>query len=239
MTGELAAREELIDDLRQVQFSFELAGERVPGLLYLPAQPERPLPLVLIQHPATSSKDDYFVADPARMWARRGWVCGGIDAPLHGDRLEHDPLAILRDRERFPQLVAQFSAELSATVDQLAERYPIDLARLGFVGYSLGSMLGLPAVAIDGRFRAAVFCLVGEGGLAGPATGPGSHAGRLGATAVRVVGKLHDELISRDSTEALYNAIPGPKDITWLPGGHFEIGPDVVRAAGDWLKERL
>jgi len=25
----------------------------------------------------------------------------------------------------------------------------------------------------------------------------------------------------------------------WLPGGHFEIGPDVIKAAGDWLKAKL
>jgi fermentation-respiration switch protein FrsA (DUF1100 family) len=56
---------------------------------------------------------------------------------------------------------------------------------------------------------------------------------------VRIVGKEQDELIPRSATEALYDALPGMKDIVWLPGGHFEIGPDVVKAAGDWLKERL
>jgi predicted esterase len=56
---------------------------------------------------------------------------------------------------------------------------------------------------------------------------------------VRIVGKLHDELIPRAATEALYNALPGQKEITWLPGGHFEIGPDVVRAAGEWIRKWL
>jgi fermentation-respiration switch protein FrsA (DUF1100 family) len=103
----------------------------------------------------------------------------------------------------------------------------------------MGSMLGLPAVAIDGRFKAAVFCLVGEGGLAGAASGSTSYVAKLGRVAVRVVGKTHDELIPRESTEALYEALPGDKDIVWLPGGHFEIGPDVIKAAGEWLKEHL
>lgn len=239
MELQLSTHESLMDDIKEVQFSFELAGERVPGLMYLPVQTEEPIPLVFIQHPGTSSKDDYFVADPAKMWARRGWACAGLDAPLHGDRREHDPMALFRDRSRFPEITAQFAAELSAGINLLADAYPIDESRLGFVGYSLGSMLGLPAVSRDGRFKAAAFCLVGEGGMVGAAEGPGSDVPALKGVAVRIVAKTSDELIPREATEALYNALPGKKDIVWLPGGHFEIGPDVIKASGDWLKARL
>ncbi len=226
-------------DLREVQFSFDLDGESVPGLLYFPNEPQAALPLVLIQHPGMGSKEDYFVTEPARAWARRGWACGGIDAPLHGDRANHDPMAIFRDHSRYPALVAQFATELSATVDHLAAEYPMDLTRLGFVGFSLGSMLGVRAVARDGRFKAAAFCLVGEGGLVGQVQGPESAVAGMENVAVRIVGKTDDELIPRSATEALYDAIPGPKDMVWLPGGHFEIGPDVIRAAGDWLRDHL
>jgi excisionase family DNA binding protein len=145
------------------------------------------LPLVLMQHPGMGSKDDYFVGDVARQWARRGWICGGIDAPLHGDREDHDPMALFRDRERYPEIAAQFAEEVSLTIDALAEELPVDTERLGYIGYSLGSMLGVPAVARDGRFRVASFCLVGEGGLVGPATGETSVVARLERVAVRIV----------------------------------------------------
>jgi len=237
--GFSSARDQLFEDVREVRFWVEGPHEDVPGLAYLPATTDVPLPLVLIQHPAMSSKDDYFVADVARQWVRRGWICGGIDAPLHGEREDYDPMAIFRDRERFPEIRAQFAAELSATLDALTDELPVDAARIGYVGYSMGSMLGVPAVAEDGRFRAAAFCLVGEGGLVGPAEGEGSMLAGLATVAVRIVGKEQDELIPRSATEALYDALPGTKDIVWLPGGHFEIGPDVVKAAGDWLKGRL
>jgi predicted peptidase len=122
----------------------------------------------------------------------------------------------------------------------LLEEFPIDPSRLGFVGYSMGSMLGIPAVARDGRFRAAAFCLVGEGGLVGAAEGPDSDIARLDHTAVRVVGKLQDQLIPRDKTEALYHALPGvDNDIRWLPGTHFEIGPDVIKLAEEWMVSHL
>ncbi len=56
---------------------------------------------------------------------------------------------------------------------------------------------------------------------------------------MRIVGKLNDELIPRERTEALFAALPGDKDLQWLPGGHFEIGPDVVRLAEEWMAAKL
>lgn len=236
---DMRVREELIGELREVRYSLDVQGETVPGLLVLPSNEEGPLPLVFLQHPATSSKDDYFVRDVALRWAQRGWACTGIDAPLHGERTTYDPMRLFRDRSRYPEVVAQFATELSATIDALAEQFPVDLSRLAYIGYSMGSMLGIPAVARDGRFRAAAFCLVGEGGMVGPSSGADSVLPGLKNVAVRIVGKVSDELIPRDATLALYNALPGKKDIVWLPGGHFEIGPDVISAAEDWIRKNL
>lgn len=227
-----------VGDLREVRFRLRVGDDEAPGLFYVP-EDDGPLPLVIIQHPATGSKDDYFVRDVAMLWARHGWVCGGIDAPLHGERTEYDPMALLRDRERYPSLAAQFATELTAVVDALAGRYAIDLTRLGYVGYSMGSMLGIPAVAADGRFRAAAFCLVGEGGNLGVAAATDSPVQKLGTVAVRIVAKTQDEYFTREATQGLFDALPGEKDLVWRPGGHFEIGPDVVRSAEEWLVAKL
>jgi dienelactone hydrolase len=235
--GFTSRRDQLIDDIQEVRFWVDGPHDEVPGLVYLPKDADAPLPLVLMQHPGMGSKDDYFVAEVARQWARRGWVCGGIDAPMHGDREDHDPMALFRDRDRYPEIAAQFAEEVTAVIDALAEELPVNTGQLGYIGYSLGSMLGVPAVAMDGRFRVASFCLVGEGGLVGPAGGESSVVPGLDRVAVRIVAKANDELIPRAATEALYAALPGEKDIVWLPGGHFEIGPEVIKAAVDWVKE--
>ncbi len=227
-----------IGDIHEVRFAVDVAGEEAPGVLFY-ADGEEGMPLVVIQHPATSSKDDYFVRDVGMMWARRGWACMGLDAPFHGERAEFDPMRLMRERERFPAASAQFAAELSAAIDAIAEQFPVDTGRMAYVGYSMGSMLGIPAVAADGRYRAAVFCLVGEGGLLGSASEAGSPVGQLSGVAVRIVGKLSDEFFSRESTESLFAALPGEKDLAWLPGGHFEIGADVIKSAEQWLKRCL
>ena len=148
-------------------------------------------------------------------------------------------MSLFRNPDRYPEIRAQFAAEVSTMLDLLSARLPVDRSRLGFVGYSMGSMLGIPAVARDGRFKAAAFCLVGEGGLVGNVEGPEADVPLLKNVATRVVGKLQDQLIPRERTEALYNALPGVKDIRWLPGGHFEIGPDVIRLAEEWLLAKL
>ncbi len=231
--------EELRDDLREVRFSFEEDGERVPGALWMPSETDEAMPLVFIQHPGTGSKDDYFVSQPAQLWARRGWICAGLDAPMHGDRDDYDPMGLFREKELQPIIAQQFAAEVSSAIDHIASQYPVDMSRIGYVGYSLGSMLGIPAVSKDGRFRAAAFCLVGEGGFVGPATGPESYVPGLAGVAVRIVAKQSDELIGRESTEALYEALPGEKELIWLPGGHFEIGPDVIKSAEEWMKRQL
>lgn len=231
----LDVHETPLEGLALAHFSLEVEGERVPGFVYVPTEADGCLPLVLLQHPATSSKDDYFVAEPARLWANRGWIVGGIDAPFHGERDTYDPLRLLQDRGLLAAAAQRYVRELAAVAAALAERYPVDLQRLGFVGYSLGSMFGIPAVAAHGGFRAAAFCLVGEGGLVGPAHGPESVLPGLRNTAVRIVAKMRDELIPREATQRLYDALPGEKDIVWLPGGHFEIGPDVIAAAEQWL----
>lgn len=239
MANALQTHEVPMGPLREVQFWFREGEEHVPGLLYLPMEHPEPMPLVLIQHPGMGSKEDYFVAEVARSWATRGWICAGLDAPLHGERASADPMSLFRNPERYPEIRAQFAAEVATMLNLLPERFPVDLSRVGFVGYSMGSMLGIPAVARDGRFKAAAFCLVGEGGIVGGVEGPDSDVAKLGNVATRVVGKLQDQLIPRERTEALYNALPGEKDIRWLPGGHFEIGPDVIKLAEEWMVAKL
>jgi predicted esterase len=231
--------QQVADGLTEVRFILDVSSERVPGALFLPSDLDEPSPLVFIQHPGMGSKDDYFVREPSMLWARKGWICAGLDAPMHGDRASHDPLSMFRDREAMPRVVAQFAAEVTAAIDAIAEHFPVDTGRIGYIGYSLGSMLGIPAVARDGRFKAAAFCLVGEGGLVGPASGEGSDVPGLANVAVRIVAKTHDELIPRERTEALFEALSGERDIVWRPGGHFEIGTDVIDAARDWLSEKL
>src|SRR5687767_3320575 len=52
-------------DLLAVSFRVRVDGETAPGAAWMPADLDEPAPLVFLQHPLMSSKDDYFVADTA------------------------------------------------------------------------------------------------------------------------------------------------------------------------------
>jgi len=234
--AEFEATEQEYGDLRDVR----LRHRETPGRLWLPDGEEEALPLVLIQHPGMSSKDDAIVAGPARSWATtHRWACLGLDAPGHGERAVGDPFAALRDPALAAAMATQFAGEVREAIDALAERYPVDTGRLGYYGYSLGAMLGVAAVAGDGRFGAAVFAAAGTGPLSGPAEGEGSHLAGLADVAVRVIAKERDEVVSPDATMELYAGLPGEKDLVTLPGNHFAIGDDVVGAAEAWLAAKL
>lgn len=222
--------------LREILFRLD----ETPGLLWLPDSEDGLLPLVLIQHPGMSRKEDAIVSGPAQEWAaNHGWACLCLDAPGHGERAVADPFAAMRDPEQATAMASQFAKEVGAAVDALAEQYPIDRDRLGYYGYSLGGMLGVPAVSGDQRFRAAVFAAAGTGLLSGPAKGQGSHLAGLRDVAVRVIAKEKDEVISISSTMELYEALGPEKDLITLPGGHFAIGNEVAEAAVVWLAAKL
>ena len=227
-----------VSGVREVRITIDMGEEQVPLLVYLPEKAAG-APLVFIQHPATSSKDDAFVQGTAAQWARdEGWTCAGIDAPNHGERLG-DPMSLFSDSDAFPAIRAQFAAEIAAAIDVIAETEDVDTGRVGYASYSMGSMLGIHAVAADPRFKAAAFFAVGAGQLAGPVAGNESAVPGLTDVATLIVGKSSDELVPRAATEELYEAIGGTKELKYLPGGHFEMGPDIVLTAVEWLRERF
>ena len=239
MANYTVSSEEDVSGVREVRFTVEVGDEQVPVLLYLPAEAAN-VPLVFIQHPATSGKDDNFVQGTASQWAREeGWACAGIDAAMHGERSDGDPMALFANPKAFPEICAQFAAEISASIDAIVEMNDIDTSRVGYASYSMGSMLGLHAVSGDDRFKAAAFFAVGAGNLAGPTAGDGSAIAGLTDVATLIVGKSDDELVPRASTEELYEAIGGVKELKWLPGGHFEMGADIRETAVEWLRAQL
>ena len=102
MVNTLQIHENAMGNLREVQFWFHEGQEHVPGLLYLPTEHPEPMPLVLIQHPGMGSKEDYFVAEVARAWAMRGWICAGLTAVTSPGRRRASSCVIAAVKVVFP-----------------------------------------------------------------------------------------------------------------------------------------
>ncbi|MEW6273411.1 MAG: hypothetical protein AB1689_29375 [Thermodesulfobacteriota bacterium] len=134
-------------------------------LLTLPAG-EPPHPVVLLQHGFGGDND--VVLDLGPELARVGLAAIGIDAVLHGRR--GDPLELLRAspfraRDVFRQTIADQMAVLRAIergVDVDGDGHAdLDASRMGYLGISLGGLIGATLVAVEEILPAAVLNVAG------------------------------------------------------------------------------
>ena len=225
--------------------------ERISGLLMQSAEAEGPRPLVLVGHPGTLDKSSDYVLWPAEQWVQRGAICATIDQAGHGERARR-PVS-MEDFQRWPMRrldqSLQTVVDWMRTLDYLSERPEVDGERVGFVGFSMGGMRGAPFVGIDERVKAASFCisgastLSGRGGsvseLANLLTDPGVYAPMMAGRAVQVVAGERDDLITPEATQRFYDLLSEPKELVWLPCGHWDFMPQGIQPVGPFLEREL
>src|SRR5262245_63918478 len=123
---------------------FDLVRETgiVPGILWAPAQQERPVPLILMGHGGSGHKR----ADRQLLLGRRfagvaQMAAVSIDGPLHGDRVPEK-----LDRRQYQERMAALGVEKvtnsmvddwSATLDTLSQLDTIDASRIAYIGFSM------------------------------------------------------------------------------------------------------
>lgn len=224
--------------VRERGFELEVAGERVPGILWAPEEASGPRPLILMGHGGTQHKRVDTLLARARSYVRRQrWAVAAIDAPAHGERTTKEAAAAARaslearmatrtqgiDAERLRQMAAQAAQavpEWQATLDALRAVPDVGEGPVGYWGVSMGTSIGVPFLANEARVRCAV---LGLNGLRAGAT----EFGRL-AAAITIpllfVFQRNDELVNMEAGLALFDAF-GSKEKTMHinPGGHVQI----------------
>jgi dienelactone hydrolase len=229
---------------RHLRLSVE--GRAVPGLLWTPAAPKGPVPLVALGHGASRDKgQDVVVALARRLVRHHGMAALAIDGPVHGERRgEAHPVpqvVFLEFAQRWAAegeaMTDQMVADWRAVLDALAALGEFDPERLGYWGLSMGTILGVPLVAAEPRMRAAVLGLCG---LTGPTRD------RLAVDAPRVtvptlfLVQWDDELFPRDSAFALFAALGTPdKRLHAHPGAHGAVPAEELDGAEAFLAWHL
>lgn len=229
---------------RQVTLEFRMEGApAVPGALLLPDS-DAPVSGALLIH-GYSSRKEHMSESVGRALLERGIASLAIDLPLHGTRRDtvqaqsaRNPLEILkhwRDAVRESKLAAAY----------LRARPEVDAARVGVVGYSLGSFLATLLAADDAAVRAVVVAAGGDL----PSQTPFSALARTVADPIRAVKKLRgrpllvvhgrrDRTVLPEQAERLFAAAAEPKEIRWWDAGHYLPEPAIGDAC-DWLAARL
>lgn len=147
----------------------------VPGILWLPARPERPVPLVLMGHGGSGHKRADRQLGLGRWFAGYSQIAAAaIDGPYHGDRVTE-----LVDSRQYQDWMAAIGVDTVtdsmvddwfASLDALGDLDAIDASRVAYLGFSMGTRFGLPFVAEAGRrLRCAV---LGKYGMRQPPTMP-------------------------------------------------------------------
>jgi dienelactone hydrolase len=186
--------------------------------------------ILLLGHGGGHSKDGpRFVALCRWYAANAGLAVVCIDAVDHGER---------QPEGRTPDIPREWH---STAIDQMVDdwRTASDaLAWIGppvaYVGFSMGSIFGLPTVAAMPSIKAAVFVVGGIPtgfGVDDPPLAPRllDAASRLGRVPVLMLNKTDDECFPAEGTRAVFDAIPGSrKRLMFWDGNHDDWPPGLI-----------
>ena len=139
-------------------------GEAIPALLTLPGAKSTltaaPYPVVLLAHGINGKKEDLFLLAVAL--ARAGYASLVLDTAGHGERPRIGGKAVMSlSPDEFHMMCAQTIVDYRRAVDFVKTRPDLNGAKIGYVGVSLGGILGGVFVGDEPRIKTAVFWAAG------------------------------------------------------------------------------
>jgi len=212
-------------------------GRRVPGVVLTPEAATGPRPLIALGHGAGGSKDDEQMRQIARWFVRReSWGVAIIDGPVHGERAgDGDAGTVARQELGRRETYDAMAIDWQRTLDACAELPDVGIEAAAYLGFSMGTMLGIATVAAEPRFRCAVLAI---GGVLDGASALGEVAKGIDRP-VLMINQAEDEIFSRTSAFRLYDALSGPKRVFFYPGGHTGVPREAMERAREFLHAQL
>lgn len=227
-------------------FSVDRDGAAIPGVFWQPSATSDPTPLVLLGHGGSGHKRNERMVMLGQLFSGvYGWCAAAIDGPVHGDRgpvsESTDPAYAEMWKRANP--VQDMVDDWKAVLDALSGTHPVDPARVGYWGVSMGTMFGLPFVASDARIRVAV---LGKAGMTGASVRRSNIAPHFERYAPEVrqpvlfTMQWDDERFDRAGQLDLYDRIGAvDKRLHAYPGVHVDNGPEAFEVQAEFLKRYL
>ena len=222
--------------VEEQEFQLTCEGRRVPGVLWRPQARGENGKLVLLGHGGTTHKRADYILAVARWLARsHGIAAFAIDGPGHGDRLEKGVTAEFREAWSREETTTETVADWQAALNEIQKI--VGAGPVGYWGLSMGTMMGLPLVAVEPRIKVA---LLGLMGFWGPNATELRNAAPKITCPVRFLMQWDDEIVPRERALNLFDALGSEdKALHAHPGLHSAIPVTTMRKTTKYLASYL
>jgi hypothetical protein len=142
----------------------------------------------------------------------------------------------------FAEWTATNVIDMRRALDYVATRPDIDASRIGYMGPSAGSYIGLMVTAVDPRYRAVL--ISGAGLRPGstrihPAANRINFAPHIRATKLMMAGRWDESHPLRTEAEPLFALLRQPKKLMVFDGSHIPPFDLWVRTINQWFDETM
>jgi eukaryotic-like serine/threonine-protein kinase len=246
LDARMEGAEETFPYWRRQKLSFLAAygNERVPAFLFLPRNARPPYQTVVFfpsshaTNTRSSADMDMGVIDFVIRSGR------ALCYPVYKDTYERHVERAGSGPNFYRDLVIQWSKDLGRVLDYLETRPDVDRSRLAFYGVSLGAIDGVNLVAVEDRFKAAVF-LSGAFRLSRvpPEVEPINFAPRVNIPVLLVTGRYDFAHPYETAQLPMFRLLGTPekdKRHHVFEGGHIAPRtPAIIKEILDWLDKYL
>ena len=219
-------------------FTLENQGRVVPGVYWTPVG-QKADRVVLLGHGGTADKKADYIQQIAHGLCGLGVAAFTIDGPGHGDRPGADAYqgvpAEFVDRWQSDGGTEAIVSDWRAALDFIEQQ---DGARAtGYLGFSMGTMMGIPVCVADDRIAVAVLGLMG---VWGPNKDDLAQRAPEMSIPLRFLMQWDDEVVPRDRCLELFGAIGSAhKTLHANPGIHRDVPTFEVESGVYYLVQQL
>jgi dienelactone hydrolase len=219
-------------------FTLENQGRVVPGVYWTPVGHEADR-VVLLGHGGAADKKADYIELIAHGLCGLGVAAVAIDGPGHGERLGAEVYkgvpAEFVDRWQSDGGTEAIVSDWRAALDFIEQHD--DARATGYLGFSMGTMMGLPLCVADERIAVAVLGLMG---VWGPNKDDLERRAPELSIPVRFLMQWDDEVVPRDRCLELFGAIGSKrKTLHANPGAHSAVPTFEVEAGVHYLAQQL
>jgi dienelactone hydrolase len=242
LNDEVVASEEVEHWTREeIELDAAYGNERLTVFLYLPRDAEPPYrPIVYFPGSGPIYYRENYAADRFPLFSFLITSGHAVLFPVYKGTFERGTglKSDVQDETNFyREHVIQWSKDLGRSIDYLETRSDIVMDRLGYVGFSWGSVMAPVMLAMEPRAKVSVLI---SGGLVlqptQPEVDPFNFLPRVRASTLMING-LNDYLFPLNLSQKPFYQYLGaePKDRVLLDGGHLPPINDVARETLDWF----